>query len=276
MPSRLIPFFALLVSFSVSNLAISQMIVGHRGASYDAPENTLAAFQLAWDQNADGIEGDFYLTRDAKIVCIHDRDTKRTTGANLRVEDSTLAELRKLDAGQWKDPKWDSERIPTFAEVLQTVPEGRTFVIEIKSDRKLVPHLKTELDRLDHSKIKLLIICFDEHVIADCKRLLPEVKAHWLTGFKQNKDTQAWSPTADHISKVVKRSGADGVGMQGQTRVINADFIDSLKQNECDEFHVWTINSATDAKFFASLGAFGITTDRPAMIRDALEPVASR
>jgi glycerophosphoryl diester phosphodiesterase len=58
----------------------SQMIVAHRGASYDAPENTLAAFKLAWQQQSDGIEGDFYLTADRQIVCIHDADTKRTAG----------------------------------------------------------------------------------------------------------------------------------------------------------------------------------------------------
>ncbi|MFG0261627.1 MAG: glycerophosphodiester phosphodiesterase [Novipirellula sp. JB048] len=268
---RLIPFIASLALFSVSNLAISQMIVGHRGASWDAPENTLAAFHLAWEQEADGVEGDFYLTRDSKIVCFHDRTTKRTTGVDLRVEDATLAELRKLDAGRWKDPKWENERIPTFAEVLQAIRDGGTFVIEIKSDRRLVPHLKAELDRLDHSHIDLLIIGFDEHVIADCKRLLPDVKAHWLTGFKQNKTTKAWTPTADHISKVVKRIGADGVGMHGKTQVIDTDFIATLKQGGCDEFHVWTINSADDARYFASLGAMGITTDRPAMIRAAVE-----
>ena len=59
-----------------------QDIVAHRGASADAPENTLAAFRLAWDQKADAIEGDFYLTRDQRIVCFHDRDAKRITGVD--------------------------------------------------------------------------------------------------------------------------------------------------------------------------------------------------
>ncbi|MDP7286911.1 MAG: glycerophosphodiester phosphodiesterase family protein, partial [Phycisphaerae bacterium] len=71
-------------------------IVAHRGASRDAPENTIAAFELAWKQGADAIEGDFYLTKDRRIVCIHDSSTKRTARANLSVAKSTLAELRKL------------------------------------------------------------------------------------------------------------------------------------------------------------------------------------
>jgi glycerophosphoryl diester phosphodiesterase len=76
-------------------------IVAHRGASADAPENTLPAFELAWKQGADAIEGDFHLTRDGKIVCIHDYDTQRVSGSKRVVKDSTLDELRALDAGAW-------------------------------------------------------------------------------------------------------------------------------------------------------------------------------
>jgi len=73
------------------------LIVAHRGASHDAPENTIPAFQLAWQQKADAIEGDFYLTRDNEIVCIHDRTTKRYSDRDLVVAESTLEELRQLD-----------------------------------------------------------------------------------------------------------------------------------------------------------------------------------
>ena len=77
-------------------------IVAHRGASLDAPENTLAAFRLAWSQGADAIEGDFRLTKDGRIACLHDDTTQRTAGLDLTVADSTLAELRELDVGSWK------------------------------------------------------------------------------------------------------------------------------------------------------------------------------
>src|SRR5689334_25434220 len=77
-------------------------IVAHRGASFDAPENTVAAIELAWKQSADASEFDVYLTKDGKLVVIHDATTKRTANADVRVADSTLAELRKLDAGKWK------------------------------------------------------------------------------------------------------------------------------------------------------------------------------
>jgi glycerophosphoryl diester phosphodiesterase len=112
----------------------AQLIIAHRGASHDAPENTLASFKLAWEQKADGIEGDFYLTKDGKIVCIHDKTTKRTSGqkVELDVAASTLAELRKVDVGAWKDPKYAGEKMPTLEEVLAIVPAGKVFFIEIK------------------------------------------------------------------------------------------------------------------------------------------------
>src|SRR6516165_6861811 len=78
-------------------------IVGHRGASHDAPENTLAAVRLAWEQGADAAEFDVRLTRDHRVVAIHDTDTGRTAGgANRVVAESTLAELRSIDVGRWK------------------------------------------------------------------------------------------------------------------------------------------------------------------------------
>lgn len=81
--------------FLLAPLSAEPFIVAHRGASHDAPENTLAAFELAWEQGADAIEGDFHLTQDGHIVCLHDKDTKRTAGKKLVVGKSSLEELRK-------------------------------------------------------------------------------------------------------------------------------------------------------------------------------------
>ena len=77
-------------------------IIAHRGASYDAPENTLASVQLGWERNADAVEVDVYLSKDRKIVVIHDENTKRTTGHDGLVHKMTWAQLRQLDAGSWK------------------------------------------------------------------------------------------------------------------------------------------------------------------------------
>ncbi len=236
------------------------MITAHRGASFDAPENTLAAFQLAWQQNADAIEADFYLTTDRRILCIHDKDTLHMTGVKLVVEQSSFDQLRALEVVSPKHPAVRGERLPTFAEVLATVPTGKRFVIELKSGVEIVPHLVAELQPLAPPHDSLLIISFDAATIALCKQLLPDIRAHWLTD----------KATAQEAAKVVRESGADGVGLKGDRQRIDRRYIDELQAGGCREFHVWTIDDIEDAKFFQSLGAVGITTNRPAFIREGL------
>src|SRR5262245_6414264 len=114
-------------------------IIAHRGASHDAPENTVAAIKLAWEQNADGSEFDVYLSKGGRVVVIHDKDTQRTAGVKKLVADCTLAELRALDVGKWKDPKYAGEKIPTLEEMLATVPAGKKVFVEVKCGPEIVP-----------------------------------------------------------------------------------------------------------------------------------------
>ncbi|MBN2310352.1 MAG: glycerophosphodiester phosphodiesterase, partial [Candidatus Hydrogenedentes bacterium] len=93
-------------------------VIAHRGASAYAPENTLAAFQLAHEMGADWFELDCTLTKDGQVLVIHDDSVERTAGVKRHVSDMTLAELKELDAGSWKDPKYAGERLPTLAEAL--------------------------------------------------------------------------------------------------------------------------------------------------------------
>jgi glycerophosphoryl diester phosphodiesterase len=247
-----------------------QMITAHRGASHDAPENTLAAFKLAWEQGADAVEGDFYLTKDRQIVCMHDADTLRTTGVKKIIAESSLEELRALDAGSWKGAAFRGEQIPTFAEVLAIIPDGKRFVIELKTDPVIVPVLAEELAKFHPDPASLQIIAFDADTVAACKKQLPEIECHWLTGFKRSNQVGPWRPTAAQIAQTVQRTGADGVGMKGVRELVNADFISTLKAKGVKDFHVWTIDSVDDARYFRDLGAIGITTNRPAYIRQGL------
>jgi glycerophosphoryl diester phosphodiesterase len=250
----------------------AQTIVAHRGASHDAPENTLSAFRLAWQQGADGIEGDFYVTQDQQLVCLHDKDTLRTGGQKLDVATSTLAQLRSLEYGAWKDPKFNGEPIPTFSEVLSELPAGKLFVIELKTGPEIAPLIKECLD--SDAKARgdrhLLFISFHADTIAKCKELLPKVRAHWLTGFKIDKQTGVCTPDAATICRTVAETQADGVGVQGKREQLRPEFVAQLKQGGCREFHVWTIDEPADARYFQKLGAVGITTNRPAVIRESL------
>ena len=134
--------------------------VAHRGASADAPENTIAAFKSAWQQGADVIEGDFQLTSDGQIVCIHDADTLRVSGARLVVKESTLAELRQLDMGWHFQDQSFSEKIPTIEQVFATIPENKQILIEIKCGVEILPVLMQQILRsnLDLSQIGVIAL----------------------------------------------------------------------------------------------------------------------
>lgn len=251
--------------------ASAQLIVAHRGASHDAPENTLAAFRLAWDQGADGIEADFHLSRDGQIVCIHDADTERVAGSRQVIAESSLQSLRQLDVGGWKDARWQGERIPTFAEVLGVIPEGKWFFLELKTGPEIVEPLAKELANFRGDRGKLVIISFNADTIASCKELLPSIAAHWLTGFKYDEASGRWRPDAGTVARTVEISGADGVGLQGRREVVDRDFLKRIEGSGVKEFHVWTIDAPEGARFFQAAGAIGITTNRPGLIRQALE-----
>ncbi|UXP32311.1 glycerophosphodiester phosphodiesterase family protein [Reichenbachiella agarivorans] len=111
------------------------VIVGHKGASGVAPENTLAAFQKAIDMGADMVEIDVHYTKDGEVVVFHDEDVDRTTNGTGKVHKFTLAELKELDAGSWfgDHEQYRGEKIPTLAETLDLIHGKVECVIDIKS-----------------------------------------------------------------------------------------------------------------------------------------------
>ncbi len=125
------------------------LLFAHRGLSSEAPENTMAAFKLAREYGIPGIELDIHLTKDGKVVVIHDGATARTSpGSALVVEESTCDELRALDIGSWKDARWAGERIPLLAEVLEEFAPAMYFDIEIKAPKAADIGLEAALARL--------------------------------------------------------------------------------------------------------------------------------
>ncbi len=260
---------ATLLLCACSNVGRAQAIVAHRGASATAPENTLAAFRLAWDEGADAIEGDFYLSRDGQIVTIHDDNTERTGGVKQRVVDCTLAELQQLDVGSWKSPVYQGERIPTLPEVLAIVPADKKILIEIKCGPEIVPQLKRALADSQLAPEQTIVISFQESVISAVKNQIPAIKAYWLTGYKQDKATGRWTPALPDVLATLKRLGADGLDTQANRDVVNEQFVQAIRDAGF-ELHVWTIDEADDARHFRQLGVDSITTNRPQWIRQQL------
>ena len=231
-------------------------IIAHRGASFDAPENTIAAFQLAWKQDADGIEGDFYLTSDGHVVCSHDPTTKRCGDRTLEIAKSTFDDLRQIDVGAKKGDAWKDARIPTIEEVLATVPQGKKIYIEVK-DIRVVPALKQAVARSSLRPEQIVVISFDRKAVAATKETLGKMKAYWLVNR---------IPSAEETLAALKEIRADGISCKANDG-IDAELVKKV-HDAGFEFHVWTVDDPAKAKRLLACGVNSITTNRPGWLRE--------
>lgn len=249
--------------------AVGPLIIAHRGASHDAPENTLAAFRLAWEQGADGIEADFYLSADGHVLCLHDQDAERVAGQKLDVTRAPFDQLRALDVGGWKGPRWRGEKMPTMAEVLAVVPTGKKIFIELKSGPEIVEPMAKLIALSSLAPDQIVIISFDGDTITNCKQQLPNIRAHWLCRYTEQEDGSL-TPTVDEVAATLQRIHADGLGTEARPEFVNEAFIKRLRDSGCREFHVWTVDDAKIARFYQALGAWAITTNQPAWLRERI------
>ncbi|MCC7474159.1 MAG: glycerophosphodiester phosphodiesterase [Pirellulales bacterium] len=250
--------------------ASGQLIIGHRGASHDAPENTLAAFKLAIEQGGDGFEGDYWLGAGDRIVCLHDADTKRVAGVKLSVTRTPWEQLRALDIGSWKAPQWKDERIPTYEQCLAILPAGKKFFVELKSKGEVVAPIRKAIVESKFPREQIVFISFHASAIAECKKQMPDVKALWLCGFDKPKKKGDKRKTADEVADTLDEIHADGLNAQAVPDYVDAKFIARLRERGYPKFGVWTVDDPKVAKFYADLGASAITTNRPGWLREQL------
>lgn len=241
-------------------------IIAHRGASHDAPENTLAAFSLAWDQKADACELDVRLTKDGRIVAIHDSTTRRTTGTAARVSAQTLERLRMLDAGSWKGAQWKGARIPTLEETLATVPDGRRLFIEIKCGPEVLPAMERVFTASGTDTRRVAIIGFDFALMKRAREHFPDSALYWIASPKR------WSggkrPPVDHLIAGATSAHLDGLDLDRRF-AIDEKLVSRVK-NAGLKLCVWTVNDAKIARRLAAAGVDGITTNRPLWLRAQL------
>ncbi|MBT4975551.1 MAG: glycerophosphodiester phosphodiesterase, partial [Gammaproteobacteria bacterium] len=227
------------------------MIIAHRGISFDLPENSLPAFNASWDKGVDGIEGDFHLTKDGAIVCIHDDDTQRVCNQKLIVKDSTLEELKQLNLSH-KISKNSKVKIPTLAEVLNVLPFGKKIFIEIKCGIEIIKPLIKELSQSEIHAEQAVIISFDERVIKTFKSAAPNYKAYWLYSYEPDCDF-------NKILDVMNDIKADGFSSDNEDskflidKIIDAGF----------EYHSWTIDDLDIANKLIGWRVQSITTNNP-------------
>jgi len=243
-------------------------IVGHRGAAFDAPENTLSALRLGWEQGADAVEFDVWLSKDGQIVLHHDQDTQRTAGVDRRIDEQTYAELKQLDVGRWKDAKYAGEPVPLLSAALATLPAGKRVFIEVKCGPEIVPELERVLTAANLPAKATAIISFSNAVCAACTRAFPELKVYWIVALKQDADSKAWNHTADELIAEARRLGVDGLDLQA-CALLDKPFGDAVLQQKL-ELLVWTVNDVPLARQMIAAGVQGITTDRPGWLRKQL------
>jgi len=231
------------------------MYIGHRGASYLAPENTIASDKLAWELGADAVELDIHLSKDNKIMSIHDGNTKRTSGQDFAVKETNSAVLRKLDVGSFKDAKYKGEKIPFLNEVIKTVPSGKKLVVELKSRGNVFPQLKKIVKRSGKLS-QLVFICFDWETIVEAKHIFPKNSCYWLCGNKE---------ALMKKMKEVTASGIDGLDLDYS--IIDQEVMAEANKYKLDVV-AYTVDKPEEAKRLISLGVKGITTNRPDWLKE--------
>ncbi|HJV65946.1 MAG TPA: glycerophosphodiester phosphodiesterase [Geomonas sp.] len=241
------------------------LIIGHRGASHDAPENTLASFRLAFQQGADGVEADFRLTADGEIVCLHDASTARTAGVDLSVSRATLPELRRLDVGAWKGESWRAARLPTLSEVLGVLPAGKRLFIEVKCGEEIVAPLAEALALSGVEADRLRLLCFSAELLPTLKERLPSCRACWLTDYRFS---GSWRPSRQKVLDTLAETGADGLASRDRA-IVDSELVAALRARGL-EIHLWTVDSVQAALRLARLGVDSIMTNRPGWLRGAL------
>jgi glycerophosphoryl diester phosphodiesterase len=233
--------------------------VGHRGASYLAPENTLASIKLAWELGADGAECDVMLTSDQKVVLFHDNNTKTLTGENFTIKEATWEELKQLVVipRETNYPEYNHETIPLLEDVLASIPEDRMLVIEIKTGSEILPFLQ-EVIAQHLKRGKISFIAFDFETIKQTKALYPEIPCYYLSSFKPDFNK--------HFDAIVE-SQLDGVDLRHT--IIDRELVEKCNASGLDVW-CWTVNDPEIALQMREAGVTAVTTDRPAWLKNSL------
>lgn len=231
------------------------VIFAHRGASAHAPENTLAAFELALAQQAEAIELDVKLTADGHVIVIHDPTVDRTTGSHGRVKDLSLVQLRQLDAGSFFSEKYRGEKIPTLEEVFESVGKRAFINVELTNYNTPRDHLVETVCMLVKQfnlQKSVMFSSFFASNLSKARAYLPGVPRGLLAfgGI-----LGAWARSfgfAFGRYQALHPSLKDVTPQQVQR-------VHRLKRR----LNVWTVNAAEDMRRLLSWGVDGIMTDDP-------------
>ncbi|HAL45082.1 MAG TPA: glycerophosphodiester phosphodiesterase [Phycisphaerales bacterium] len=234
------------------------LIIAHRGASFDAPENTVAAIKLAWQMKSPASECDIHLSKDNKIMVMHDANTIRTTGVAMMIKDADSADLRKLDAGSFKAEKYKGEKVPYLEEFIETLTPAKKLFVEIKCGPEVLPYLEKVIN--DSGKRKqIVIIGFNWDVVSQAKKVFADIPVYWLVYSGQD-DNKQWIPYSEDLIAKAKADSLDGLNVH--YGALTADFVQKAHQAGLKIF-VWTVDDRQDVEKMRSFAVDGITTNKP-------------
>lgn len=247
-------------------------VIAHRGSSGAAPENTLAAVELALAHKSDVVENDVQRTRDGALVIMHDTTLSRTTDveevfpdrAPWNVRDFTLAEIRQLDAGSWFSEEYAGERVPTLREWVEAVGQGAGMLLEPKAP-ELYPGIEVDLDKELRSlpeftralKAGRVVVQSFNHVwLRSYKDLAPDVPVGLLFGVAPTEAEIAlagtWAEQVNPAFSRIDRATVESVHAHGM------------------EIHVWTVNDGLGMRRAVEWGVDGVITNYPQVLHDIL------
>lgn len=245
-------------------------IVAHRGASGMAPENTPAAFLTALALGADTIEIDVHLSRDGRVVVIHDDTVDRTTSGIGEIRSLDLADLQSLDAGSWfygtdVQPRWPADllRVPTLEQVIEMVLGKALLLVELKDPTLYEGLEETLVETMRSTGLvtqpgAVTVQSFDADGVRKMARLAPEIPRFQLTSGVE------FSPEVlDDI-----RSYADGIAPNRED--ITQPLVEAAQERGL-KVYSWTVNRAEDMRLLSGMGIDGIITDNVVELRRVLE-----
>ncbi|MCF6521499.1 glycerophosphodiester phosphodiesterase family protein [Streptomyces sp. JJ36] len=253
-------------------------VVAHRGASGYAPENTLAAVDKADELGIRWVENDVQRTRDGELVVLHDTTLERTTNAEevfpgrapWRVADFTAAEIARLDAGSWFGPEYAGERVPTLEQFLGRVGQNhQKLLLELKRP-DLYPGVEAQTLkelanegwlRRHHPADRLVIQSFDADAVRTVHALAPAVKTGFL-GSPAVAELPGYAAFADQINP--------------RWTTVSEEYVDAVHalkgpHGKPLEVFTWTVDDGAAATALAGADVDGIISNRPDVVRDALE-----
>lgn len=256
-------------------------VIAHRGASEDVPEHTLAAYEAALDQGADGLECDVRLTADMHLVCVHDRRVNRTSNGRGVVSTLELAQLNELDFGSWKVPLTETEapdlrrdgahRVLTLERLLELVvdhPKPVELAIETKHPTRYAglveEHLVSLLDRfgLAHPRLgersPVRVMSFSALSVRRIRRLAPSLDTVLLLDRVPLRFRDGSLPRGVRIA---------GPGIH--ILRIHPEYVARLREMG-NRVHVWTVDQPSDIDLCMELGVDAIITNRPRRVLERL------